>query len=115
MNKELADLPLFKAVPEPEDRRSRIQREFEEFHADNPRIYSLIVKYAREIIAVGRVHYSMDAIFERIRWHMVIETKSADEFKLNDHYTSRYARLVMEQERDLAGFFEVRTLRADKV
>jgi hypothetical protein len=108
------DLPLFRAVPDPEDRRSRIQREFEQFHADNPRIYVLIVKYSREVLRVGRLRYSMDAIFERIRWHMYIETKATDEFKLNDHYTSRYARLVMAQEKDLKGFFELRTLRADK-
>ena len=33
------------------------------------------------------------------------------DFALNDHYRSRYARLIMEQEEDLRDLFEVRELR----
>ena len=34
------------------------------------------------------------------------------EFKLNNDFTSRYARLIMQQEPDLEDFFEVRVLRS---
>jgi hypothetical protein len=33
-------------------------------------------------------------------------------FKLNDHFTSRYARLLMQREPDLYGLFETRAVRA---
>ena len=94
----------------PEDRS--IQQRFNEFHRDNPRVYALIVMYARQVKAAGRQHYSMDCIFHRVRWHVHIETRSDDDFKLNDHYTSRYARMVMENEPDLADFFELRLLKS---
>ena len=34
------------------------------------------------------------------------------DFKLNDHYHSRYARLVMAKEADLREMFDVRELRS---
>lgn len=94
-----------------ETKESRIQREFEEFHRANPHVYELLCKYARQVKDAGRSRYSMDAIFHRIRWHVRIELRKADPFKLNDHYTSRYARLVMEREPDLKDFFETRELK----
>ena len=33
----------------------------------------------------------------------------ASEFKLNNNYRSFYSRLLMEQEPELAGYFETRT------
>jgi hypothetical protein len=35
-----------------------------------------------------------------------------EEFKLNNNYTSRYARLLMEREAGLSGLFATRELRA---
>jgi hypothetical protein len=35
-------------------------------------------------------------------------TTRGDRWKLNNNYTAHYARLVMNQEPDLAGFFETR-------
>ena len=94
----------------PRDRS--IQERFEKFHRANPRVYSLILLYSRQVKARGYAHYSINAIFERIRWHVFIETRSEDDFKLSNDYRSRYARLVMEQEPDLADFFELRELRS---
>lgn len=50
-------------------------------------------------------------IWEVMRWQMFLATKDPSGFKLNDHYTSRYARLIMKQEPDLDGLFELRALR----
>lgn len=55
---------------------------------------------------------SMKAVFERLRWYVRFELKSKDPFKLNNDYTSHYARLVMKNESDLSDFFELRKLRA---
>jgi len=47
---------------------------------------------------------------QRVRWHMEIETRSDDGFKINNDFSSRYARRIMEQEPDLKGFFVTRRL-----
>lgn len=80
---------------------------FERFHAANPEIYDLLVKYARELRAARRRRGGIRMIWERMRWDLAIQTQG-DSFKLNDHYTSFYARLIMRQEPDLDGFFSTR-------
>lgn len=94
--------------PQPKD---RIQLRFEEFHKNNPHVYTKLVALARQVKARGRKNYGIESIYARLRWELEIET-TGDSFKLNDHYTSRYARLIMEQEPDLKGFFHIRTLTA---
>jgi hypothetical protein len=86
---------------------------FDEFHREHPEVYRLIVRLCRKLRHAGRTHYSIDAILHRVRWHYDVNAKRPGEpFKLNDHFTSRYARLVMRQEPDLSDFFETRKLRA---
>jgi hypothetical protein len=91
-------------------RKPTIQERFERFHAENPHVYEMFVRFARQLRA-RRARGSAAMIFERMRWETAITT-SDPHFKLNDQYTSRYARLAMAQEPDLAGFFEVRELRS---
>lgn len=86
-----------------------IQKEFEEFHARNPHVYEIFVKWARYIKSKGR-RASAGLIFERMRFDMKVET-DGEPYKLNNNFRSRYARLAMEQEPDLADFFETRDLR----
>lgn len=90
--------------------RSTIQERFEKFHAENPHIYHYFVLYARQAKAAGYEHYGCHAIMQRVRWHMEIETRSDDGFKINNDFSSRYARRIMEQEPDLKGFFVTRRL-----
>lgn len=93
------------------DRERDIQANFEKFHAENPQVYTLLVKYARQAKAAGRKRFSIKSIYERMRWYMTVEAEANGGFKLNDHYTSRYARLIMQQEEDLVDFFELRELK----
>jgi hypothetical protein len=89
-----------------------IEQAFWKYDKENPRVYRMIVNLARTVKAAGYTHYSIDAIFHRLRWHHNIEKKSKEPFVLNDHYTSHYARLVMSREPDLADFFEIRRQRS---
>lgn len=93
-------------------RRSRgsIDARFEAFIRENPRIVDLFERFALEVIRSGRQRYSADAICHRIRWHVAVETRG-DDFKLNDHFPSRLARLFMQKHPQHAGFFETRELR----
>jgi hypothetical protein len=90
-----------------------IQKRFLKFHAENEHVYKLLVRFAREAKASGRESWGMKAIYERARWEVAIVTKGT-EFKLSNDFTSRYARLIMQQEADLAGFFDIRELRSQR-
>jgi hypothetical protein len=100
-------------MPTPRDRRS-IDERFVEFHHNNPHIYVELVRMARFAKNAGRRKIGIRTIWEAMRWNLTIQTNTLyGDFKLNDHYTSRYVRIMMEDERDLAGFFETRVLRTE--
>jgi hypothetical protein len=88
---------------------------FREFHADNPEVYRELVTLARRAKASGRAQYGIKALMEILRWHRNIETKSLDEWKLNNNHAPYYARLIMEKEPDLADFFELREAGHERV
>ena len=90
-----------------------IDERFARFHKDNPQIYSLLRRFSLTAKNKGFHNYGMKAIFEVVRWHMNVETKSRDGFKLSNEYTSRYARLLDREEPQLRGFFNMRSLRSD--
>lgn len=86
---------------------------FRDYHSANPQVYDKLRSFALQARRTGRRHLGMKAIFERLRWWAYVET-TGDEFKLNNNYTAFYARLLMEREPELAGFFETRKSIADE-
>jgi hypothetical protein len=103
----LHSLPPWWPAPSPVD----LQARFEAFHAENPHVYAVLVRLAREARAVGHERVGIATLFEVARWQISMSTSDPD-FKLNNSFRSRYARLIMEQEPDLAGIFETRELRS---
>lgn len=89
-------------------RADQIFSRFKKFHIANPQIWLLFQRFAFEVINRGYEHYSADAIFHRIRWHVDIETKSDERVKLNDHYPAYYARLFCLAHKDHADLFNMR-------
>jgi hypothetical protein len=89
-----------------------IQQRFEEFHAANPAVYAELAKLARRAKARGQQRVGIELLFAIVRWRRMMATTGDNGFKLNDHFTSRYARLLMEQEPDLDGMFETRRLKS---
>src|SRR5258708_13922688 len=83
-----------------------INERFYAWAKENPEAIGLFLKFAREAKASGRKRYSVNAIAERVRWHVNIETKG-DEFKINDHWTAPMARLLARIDPTLEGFFEL--------
>lgn len=84
-----------------------LSQRFEAFARHNPNVEVSIVAVARELKRLGFDRCSMKLIFERLRWRYAIQTRG-DPYKLNNSYTSFYARLVMSQHPDLDGFFRTR-------
>jgi hypothetical protein len=88
-----------------------IEQRFREFHAENPQIYRRLVTLAREMRR-KREHWGIRPLIEIVRYEHAMTTDSDDGFKINNDYCSRYARLIMESEPGLDGFFETRELKA---
>jgi hypothetical protein len=92
--------------------RPTIEERFAAFHAANPDVYDELVRLARRARARGHRRMGIELCFGALRWNRLMQTTGERGFKLNDHSTSRYSRLIQEQEPDLAGFFETRELRS---
>ena len=82
------------------------------FHRDNPNVFELFVRFAKEA-AAARAKFGAHMIGERIRWYVNVETSSDDGLKLNDHHLPYYSRLAMGRHPELDGLFEVRDARFD--
>jgi hypothetical protein len=87
---------------------------FDRFHGDNPRVYEVLVRLAREWVGrFGSHKLGIATLYERARWEISLATNDAD-FKLNNNFRAYYARLIMAQEPDLAGLFDLRASKADE-
>lgn len=88
-----------------------IDARFAQFHRENPIVYKTLVRLAREARDAGKTRVGIKALAERARWDLWLATRG-DDFKINNSLISRYVRLIVAQEPDLAGMFELRRLRA---
>ena len=87
-----------------------LEEKFDIYDKENPHVYLLFIKFAREAECSGRSNYSSNAIFERIRWFVDVET-SGDTFKINNNYRPYYARKMMQDYPEFGGFFRTRELQ----
>ncbi len=86
--------------------------QFLAFHRENPQVYWELRRLALELQTAGRRKYGLKGLFEVLRWKHALSTHG-EAFKLNNNYTAYYARLLMQHEQELAGFFETREQRDD--
>jgi hypothetical protein len=98
-----------------ESNTETIAARFQKFHEENPEVYRELVSLAREIRDKrGYQKFGIATIYEVARWRSIIRAdKPADEFKLNNNFRAYYARLIMDQEEDLAGFFDTRRIGSE--
>lgn len=89
-----------------------IQESFDTFHKNNPIVYRKFLEFTRMAINAGHKKYSVKQVLGRVRWHFKFEVKGEVEYKINDAYTSRYARLFAEDYPEWADFFNYRRLRS---
>ena len=88
-----------------------LDEKFFKYHEANPQVYSLFLGFVKKARSAGHKHYSIDAIMHQVRWHMNVETRDSEGFKMNNNYTSRYARLLVKLQPNLDGFFRNRKLK----
>jgi len=60
----------------------------------------------------GIKRYGAKSIVEVLRWHYALRNKNGEQWKINNNYASRLARLAMERAPELKGFFEVREMKS---
>lgn len=85
---------------------------FADFHSAHPEVYDELVRLARAGRQAGWERLGIGQLFEVLRWERMLSGLPAEgeRFKLNNNYRSRYARLIMSQEPDLADVFVLRAL-----
>ena len=93
------------------DRDPRILA-FERFHRLNPHVYGLFVRFANQAKS-RRPRFSARTILHRIRWETMVETDDPAGFKINDHWSPFYVRMIEKDHPEFAGFFEKRGAAAD--
>lgn len=94
-------------------RHEEMEEKALEFHQQNPKVWEYFVQFSMERIARGFAVYSVNGIFERIRW----ETDQADvdgksSFKLSNNHRAFYARWFMKAYPEYNGFFRLRPQRS---
>ena len=90
---------------------TRIDNEFEAYDKSNPHVYKRFCEIADSIIKRGHKHYSADAILHVIRYESTVKKEPFELFKINNNYSSRYARKFISDHPEHNNFFEIRVLR----
>lgn len=91
---------------------NKVKRDFETFHAENPEVWEMFVKFTLEAIARGRKRYSAPGIFHFIRWDTPVES-ARGHFKLSNNWAPYYARKFHLEYPEHDGFFATRPSKAD--
>lgn len=98
-----------------------IQAAFEEYHETNPDVYKHFKRLAFKAIGIGKKRISSKMILNVIRWEVFLSTKELTlfdngkdlvTFKINDAYTSRYARMFANDFPEHEDKLEFRELRS---
>ena len=90
-----------------------IDTAFKEFHFTHPGVYYQLENLATQWFDRGHQRLGMKALWERARWEMTLyHDAEKSEYKLNNSYTSRYARLLLERHPEWKGRIKTRTLRS---
>ncbi|WP_372407383.1 hypothetical protein [Streptomyces luteireticuli] len=84
---------------------------FDAFHSDHPWVLDALEGLAAEWVASGRGRIGVKALFEQLRWDGLAEAGERP-FRLDNSFTSHYARILRELHPEWADLIEVRRLRS---
>lgn len=103
-------MTLFDYIPNDPFRaycQTAVGRKSHEFDRENPHVFEMFERFAKEARNRGHQRYSANGIFERMRWetHM---TSNDNDFKLSNNLRAYYARKLMASDETFVGFFTVK-------
>ncbi|HOS93621.1 MAG TPA: hypothetical protein PLQ54_09935 [Armatimonadota bacterium] len=87
-----------------------IQHQFEQFDRENPHVYDKLVGLAIEWLDQN-ASVGMKMLWERLRWEFGVQT-TEEAPRLNNNYTSRYARKLLADFPEWGGRIKTRELQA---
>ena len=83
------------------------------YHEKNPSVYETFKNFTLRAIAKGFKHCSADFIFHVIRWETGQSDERQEPFKVNNNYTSLYARMFINEHPQHKEFFRLRKSKYD--
>ena len=86
-----------------------MQARFEAFSAAHPEVLEHLRRLTAEWVAAGKGRFGIRMAWEVMRWQMSLGSTDPGEYRLNNNYTSRYARILAAE---FPGVFELREVRA---
>lgn len=89
-----------------------LDERFDAFHATNPHVADAIETLAAQWLS-RHAKVGIKAVMERLRWESGLSTHG-EVWRLNNSYTSRYARMMLDRRPDWAGRIEVRALASER-
>ena len=101
---DYSDLPLFIKHAKPP---SKLLAAWEECKEAQPGLLPELARLARELKAMGRNRYSINGLFEILRWE-TRHTTGDLQLKINNNHRAFAARDLMQLYPDLEGFFALR-------
>jgi hypothetical protein len=87
-----------------------IQERFEEFHRLNGWVLTALEEMTQDLIDHGRHRIAVKMLVEVLRYQHDTTT-TGDAFKLNNSYTSRYVRRMVERHPEWEEYFVRRELK----
>ena len=90
-----------------------IAERFALFHEANPHVADALDALAGQWLARHQ-RVGMKAVTEALRWRTGIETTDSSPWRLNNNYTSLYARLLLDRHPEWAGRIETRALATER-
>lgn len=97
------------------NRHLQLDAEVDRFIAENPYVWERFRLLACKLKNKGYDRWGAKSMWEVLRWELAVHAKTTGEsYALNNNYTSRFARKLMEEE-DFAGFFETRSLKGGEI
>ena len=73
-----------------------IEKAFRLFIHERPEVYRLCLRFLREAKDAGLPKIGIGAVFERMRWEVMLTRSDREQFKLNNNYRSYMTRLVKQ-------------------
>jgi len=99
-----SDLPLFGDHAQPDH---KLLSQWNQCKAKHPQLLPEMARIARELQAMGRERYSINGLFEILRWE-TRHTTGDHGLKMNNNHRAFAARELMADYPDLDGFFKLR-------
>lgn len=91
---------------------SSIDSAFEKYHSQNPQVYDMFKEQVYRAIRLKREKFSANAIINWLRWEVAMRIKTDDTYKINNNFSSRYARLFVKENPHYEHMFEFREIRS---